>query len=113
METEKRSHFPFSVSFVHQLYCWARAHKACPLSADLSPCMRACCAKRSHGFDQRTVGISDRSVVRSQMVDADRAESSERSEMLLVASKASFSLRSNASEMLAKWPIDASTLGHP
>ena len=39
METEK-SHLPFSISFVHRLNRWAGAHKACPLSVDLSPCMR-------------------------------------------------------------------------
>ena len=61
------------------LHRLAHAHRACPLSVDLSPCMQARYAKRSRGFDQRSVGISDRSVVRSEIVDADRAESSERS----------------------------------
>ena len=81
METDGSvlSHFPLSVSFVHRLYRCARAHKACPLSVDLSPCVRAHRAKRSRGFDQRSVGISDRSVVISEIVDADGAKSSERS----------------------------------
>ena len=79
MESEKHSHFPFSVSIVHWLYRWARAHKACPLSVDQSPCMSTRRARRSRGFDQRSVGISDRSVVRSEIVDANPAESSERS----------------------------------
>ena len=47
--------------------------------------------KALSGFDQRSVGISDRSVVRSKIVDADRAESSVRSWTLPVGSKASFS----------------------
>ena len=74
-----RKSLPFSVFFVHRLYRWAGAHKACPLSVDLSPFMRAHRAKSSRGFDQKSVGISDRSVVRSKMVDADGAESFERS----------------------------------
>ena len=41
METEKRSNCPFPVSFVDRLCRWTGAHKACPLSVDLSPCMRA------------------------------------------------------------------------
>ena len=40
--------------------------------------MRACRAKRSRGFDQRPLGISHRSVVTSEIVGADRAESSEK-----------------------------------
>ena len=45
--------------------------------------------KRARGFDQRSVGISDRSVVESEMVHADRAESSERSWTLPVGFRAS------------------------
>ena len=57
--------------------------------------------------------LSDRSVVRSEIVDADRAESSERSWTLPVGLKASFPFRSSASEVRAKQPIDADTRGHP
>ena len=62
--TEERPHFSFSVSFVHRLYRWAHTHKVCPLSVDLSLCIRTRRAKLSRGFDQRSVGISDRLVVR-------------------------------------------------
>ena len=59
----------FLLSILH-FFCpptprWARAHKACPLSVDLSPCIRVRRAKSSRSFDQRSVWISDRSVVRS------------------------------------------------
>ena len=66
-------------------------------------------AKRSHCFDQRSVGISDRSVAR--YLRSER-ESSERSWALPAGSKASFPFRSRASEMLAKWPIDERALAH-
>ena len=75
--------------------------------------MRARRAKSSRGFDQRSVGISDRSVVTSEIVDADGAESSERSLTLPVSSKASFPFRSSGREVREKRLVDARTLGHP
>ena len=74
-------------------------------------CGHARRAKSSRGFDRRSVGISDRSVVRSEIVDADGAKSSERSQTLPVGSKASFPFRSSASEVQEKRPVDARTLG--
>ena len=67
--------------------------------------------KRSRGFDQRSVGMSDRSVVRSEIVDADRAVSSKRSWALPVGSKASFPFHSSASEVREKWLVNTCTLG--
>ena len=66
--------------------------------------MRAGRAKRSRGFDQRLVGISDRSVVRSEIVDADRAVSAKRSWALPVGSKASFPFHLSASEVRKNGP---------
>ena len=54
---------------------------------DLPTCIRAHRAKRSRGYDQRSVRISDRLVVRPEIVDADRAESSERSYQVDAASR--------------------------
>ena len=105
METGKRSLLlSILYFFIHRLYRCARAHKACPLSIDLSPCMRSCRVKHSRGFDQKSFGISDRSVVRSEMVDADRTESSERSWTLPVGSKASFPFRLSACEVRENGP---------
>ena len=82
-------HSPFR--FFTDSVVWPRAQSLsfCPLSEDQSPCKRERRAKRSLGFDQRSVGISDRSVVRSKTV---HAESSERSRMLRVGSERLFSL---------------------
>ena len=69
---------------------------------------RARHAKRVRGFDQRSVRIPERSVVRSE-IGAPRAE---RCQTLPVGSKASFPFRSSTSEVRVKRPIDARTLGH-
>ena len=59
--------------------------------------------------------ITDQSVyLTDQLEILDRpTESSDRSSTLPVDSKASFPCRSSASEVQAKRPIDAGTLGHP
>ena len=65
----------FSPSILHflcppTLPLGTRTHKACLLSVDLSPCMWARRAKNSRGFDQRSFRISERSVVRSEIVES-------------------------------------------
>ena len=64
---------------------------------------------RSRCFDQKSVGISDRSVARYLRSERRKFW---RSWTLPVGSKTSFPFRSRASKMLAKWPIDARTQAH-
>ena len=69
-------------------------------------CKRARHAKRAHVIDRRSVGISDRSVVRSEIVHVTwRVLKNARHGELVP--RASFPFRSSASEVQVKWPVGA------